>query len=116
MKNKKKLLNTKDMRRLLTETELPSLIADEKKKILASLPPRPALPEGVPQDWEEALFTPGPCALPLWNGQKWHFCIFCDGEPIIDKRTGATVAFDTYDEAIKQVKGYFEWRKNTKPA
>ena len=108
---RKKLLSSNDMRRFLTETELPSLISRSKAKVLATLPPKPKLPDGVPQDWEEALFTPGPCALPLWCGNGWMFGIFCDGEPIVDSRTQQIVKFHSYNEAITEVKGYFEWQK-----
>lgn len=106
-------LSAEDMRRLLTETGLPALIGEGAAAIAAQLPPKPALPDGVPKDWQEALFTPGVCAIPLWTAHlgRWRFGAICDGMPIQDGRTGKMVMFDTYDEAMQQLLGWYEWTR-----
>lgn len=108
-------LSAADMRKMLTETGLLALIDDAAAQVAASLPPKPALPDGVPQDWQEALFTPGVRAIPLWSTDRWQFGAICDGMPIQDSRTNRMVMFDSYDEAMTQLLGYYEWRQSRAP-
>lgn len=105
-------LSAEDMRKMITETGLPALIGEAAAKIASFLPPRPALPDGVPQDWQEALFTPGVCAIPLWSAGSWRFGAICDGMPITDSRTDRMVMFDSYDEAMTQLRGWYEWQQS----
>lgn len=105
-------LSAADMREMLTETGLPARIDEAAAKIASRLPPKPELPDGVPQDWQEALFTPGVCAIPLWSTDKWKFGAICDGMPICDSRTNCMVMFDSYDEAMTQLRGWYEWKQS----
>ena len=104
-------MSVADLRKALTETALPAALAETTAAIHTHLPPRPEMPDGVPKDFQEALFTPGICAIPLWSG-KWRFAAICDGMPIEDTRTGGIVMFDSYAEAIEQLRGYIEWKKS----
>lgn len=103
-----------DLKKMLTETELPALIEQFRTSLNKNLPPKPTIPEDVPQDFQEALFSHGPCAIPLWSGDKWRFALFNSGEQIVDSRTGHGVMFDSYDEAIRQVRGYVEYMAGKK--
>lgn len=105
-------LSAADIRKMLTETGLPALIGESAAAIAACLPPKPELPDGVPQNWQEALFTPGVCAIPLWSTDRWRFGAICDGMPITDSRTDRMVMFDSYDEAMTQLRGYYEWKQS----
>ena len=104
-------LSAADLRKMLIETGLPAVIEEVCATVSVCLPPKPGLPDGVPQNWQEALFTPGVCAIPLWSADKWRFGAICDGMPIHDIRTNRMVMFDSYDEAITQLRGYYEMRK-----
>lgn len=101
-------LTVEDMRKMLIETGLPKLINESVERISAKLPRKPTLPDGVPQNFQEALFTPGVCAIPLWSKDKWRFGVICDGAPIYDSRTNEMVMFDSYDEAMTELQ---EWNK-----
>ncbi len=108
------MLSREDLKKMLTETELPATIERAKKSL--DLPPTPPIPKDVPQDFQEALFSEGPCAIPLWSDDKckWRFAIFISGSQIIDSRTDKSVMFDSYEEAIYQVREYFEYMKEKK--
>ena len=107
-------LSKEDIKRLLETDEFSSMV-DECKKIMHDyLPPKPEMPKDVPQDFKQALYYKGPCAIPLWSEDKWRFAIFIEGEQIIDVRTNRGVMFDSYDEAITQVRGYLEYKEDLK--
>lgn len=59
-------------------------------------PGRPAIPESAPQSFLGALFHDGPCAIPLYSGdrRRWVWVGLNDGEHT-DKD------FDTYEEALQ---------------
>lgn len=75
---------------------------------------RPVIPEGVPQDFFDALNFEGMCAVPLFGKEGWTFTVIDHGGKVVDSRTGQMVSFKTYEEAMENIRGYLKKKARKK--
>lgn len=100
-------LSPRELANMLNESGLVELVEADNALFEKEHPP-PPVPEGCPKNFFEALHTPGLCAIPVWTDRlrRWHFLCLQDGGGIQNIETGEYLTFDTYEEAITNLRAW----------
>lgn len=81
----------------------------------------PKMPEGVPQNYRDAILHDGTCLIPFLVGGSWltdkatkertqhvggtlSYTPFIDGAPLVSRSTGRTLKFESYDSGMAEVR------------
>jgi hypothetical protein len=79
----------------------------------------PMMPEGVPQNYRDAILHEGVCLIPFLVGGSWltnpttkertqhvggtlSYTPFVDGAPLVSRSTGRTLKFESYEAGMAE--------------
>lgn len=83
----------------------------------------PKMPEGVPQNYRDAILHDGLCLIPFLVGGSWltnnatnertqhaggtlTYTPFIDGAPLVSRSTGRTLKFESYDAGLVEAQAF----------